>query len=219
MAGLRIDEVAIERTATRRAAPLTAAIADAVAAAERGDAVVLVEGSSDQVAVETLARRTGRDLATEGISVVAIGGATTIRYFLDLLGPHGHDVVLAGLCDVAEERDFRRGAERAGLGSDLTRADMATRGFHVCIDDLEDELIGALGARRVEGVLRAEGELGSFRTFQKQPGWRDRPVDDQLHRFMGTRAHRKIRYARLLVQALDLDRVPAPLAHVLASVS
>jgi hypothetical protein len=33
---------------------------------------------------------------------------------------------------------------------------------------------------------------------------------------MGTRGGRKIRYARLLVNALDLERVPRPLDRVLA---
>lgn len=50
------------------------------------DAVVLVEGVSDQVAVEVLAERRGRDLAVERIAVVPIGGATSIRSFLDRFG-------------------------------------------------------------------------------------------------------------------------------------
>jgi len=32
-----------------------------------------------------------------------------------------------------------------------------------------------------------------------------------LHRFIGTRSGRKIRYGHLLAQAVDLDRIPAPL--------
>ena len=41
-------------------------------------AVVFVEGASDQVALETLAARRGRRLHAEGVSIVPIGGATTI---------------------------------------------------------------------------------------------------------------------------------------------
>jgi hypothetical protein len=48
--------------------------------------VVLVEGASDQAALETLARRRGRDLGVEGVAIVPMGGATTIGHFLDLLG-------------------------------------------------------------------------------------------------------------------------------------
>jgi predicted ATP-dependent endonuclease of OLD family len=88
-------------------------------------AVVLVEGVSDQLALERLAGRRGRDLDAEGISVVPIGGTKNIRGFLDLFGPQGFDVRLAGLCDAAEEGDFRRGLERAGIGSHLTRAGMS----------------------------------------------------------------------------------------------
>ena len=186
--------------------------------AEQARAVVLVEGISDQVALETLAARRGRNLDAERISVVPIGGAQAIGNFLDLFGPRGSDIRLAGLCDAAEERDFQRGLERAGLGSNLTRADMERLGFFVCVADLEDELIRSLGAASVEQVVDAQGELRSFRTLQKQPAWHGRPTEEQLRRFMGSGGRRKIRYARLLVDALDLGNVPRPLDRVLAHV-
>ena len=180
--------------------------------------VVLVEGVSDRVAVETLAARRGRDLGAEGVSVVSIGGAKNIGTFLDRFGPKGLDVRLAGLCDAREERDFQRGLERAGLGSGLTRDEMERLGFFVCVEDLEDELIRALGAARVEEVVAAEGELRSFRTLQKQPAQQGLTAEAQLRRFMGTRGGRKIHYARLLVDALALTHVPRPLDRVLAHV-
>ena len=105
-----------------------------------------------------------------------------------------------------EEGDFRRALERAGLGSNLSRGDMDALGFYVCVADLEDELIRALGAASVEEILDAQGELGSFRTLQRQPAWQGRATKEQLRRFMGSGAGRKIRYARLLVDALDLTR-------------
>lgn len=182
-------------------------------------AVVLVEGISDQCAVEALAERRGRDLAAEGVSVVPIGGAHAIGRFLLRFGPQGLDVRLAGLCDAKEEGDFRRGLERAGLGSELTRVEMERLGFFVCVADLEEELIRALGAATVEEVVDAHGDLGPFRTLQKQPAWHGRPVEEQLRRFMGSGARRKIRYARFLVEALDLDQMPRPLDRVLAHVS
>jgi hypothetical protein len=181
-------------------------------------AVVLVEGVSDQYALEALAERRARDLNTEGISVVPMGGAQSIGRFLDLFGPQGLDVGLAGLCDAGEEGDFRRGLERAGLGSNLTRADMERLGFYVCVADLEDELIRALGAAAVEQVVDAQGDLRSFRTLQKQPEWQGRSTEEQLRRFMGSGGSRKIEYARLLVDVLDLTQVPRPLDLVLAHV-
>ena len=181
-------------------------------------AVVLVEGTSDQVALETLAERRGRDLEAEQVAIVPIGGAQAIGASLARFGPQGLDVRLAGLCDAGEERDFRRGLERAGLGSDLTRAQMETLGFYVCVVDLEDELIRALGTEAVEQIADAQGDLGAFRTLQKQPAWRGRPREEQLRRWMGSGGRRKIRYARLLVEALDLSEVPRPLNLVLAHV-
>jgi hypothetical protein len=178
--------------------------------------VVLVEGISDRVALEALAERRGRNLGVEGVRIIPIGGAQAVGRFLDRFGPQGLDVRVAGLCDAAEQGEFRRGLERAGLGSNLTRVDMERLGFYVCVADLEDELIRALGAASVEQVVVAEGDLGSFRTLQKQPAWLGRTNEEQLRRFMGSGGSRKIRYARLLVEALDPGHVPRPLDRVLA---
>jgi hypothetical protein len=144
-----------------------------------------------------------------------MGGAQAIGRYLDRFGPDGLNVRLAGLCDAGEEPDFRRGLERAGLGSDLTREDMERLGFYVCVEDLEDELVRAVGPEDVEQVIAAEGELRAFRTFQRQLAKRDLPYEEQLWRFMW---NRKQRYATLLVEAVDLARVPRPLDRVLAHV-
>jgi hypothetical protein len=95
---------------------------------------------------------------------------------------------------------------------------MEALGFYVCVADLEDELIRALGAASVEQVVDTHGDLGSFRTLQKQPAWQGRSVEEQLRRFMGSGGSRKIEYARWLVDALDLAHVPRPLDRVLAHV-
>jgi hypothetical protein len=180
--------------------------------------VVFVEGVSDQHAVVALAERRGRDLASEGVLVVPMGGATNIGSYVDRYGPGGLDVTLAGLCDEAEANFFRRGLERAGLGANLTEPEMAAHGFYLCVADLEDELIRALGAPRVEEVLDAQGDLAAFRTFQQQPAQRAKPDEVRLRRFMGTRSGRKIHYASVLVHALDLARIPLPLDRLLAHI-
>ncbi|MDQ5821517.1 MAG: ATP-dependent endonuclease [Actinomycetota bacterium] len=181
-------------------------------------AIVLVEGLSDQIAIETLAARRGRNLEHERVVVVPIGGAQAIGRFLARFGPEGSDTRLAGLCDVGEEDIFRRSLEQAGLGTNLTRSDMERLGFHVCVVDLEDELIRALGPAAIEAVLESQGDFGSFGTFQKQVAWRGQPVAAQLRRYMGSADRRKLRYARLLVEALDPAQVPRPLDGVLAHV-
>lgn len=191
---------------------------DTVGAGAR--AVVLVEGASDRAAVETLAMRLGRNLEAERVSVVSMGGAHAIGRFLTRYGPKGLNVRLAGLYDVGEERVVRRNLERAGFGSapQLTRVDMEGVGFYVCVIDLEDELIRACGAASVESLLDSEGDLDSFRTLQKEPAWRGQAVEAQLRRFMGSGSRRKLRYARLLVESLELTAVPRPLHNVLARI-
>lgn len=198
--------------------PALAELARRLAAGDRPGAVVLVEGLSDQNALEALAERRARDLDAEGVLIVPMGGATTIGHYLDLLGPGGFDVRLAGLCDVGEEGDFRRGLERVGIGTGFDRAAMEALGFFVCVADLEDELIRAAGADGVMAVIEAQGEMGTFDLMRRQPAQRERPIEAQLRRFMGTRSGRKIAYGRLLIESLDLDRTPRPLDAVLAAV-
>lgn len=169
---------------------------------------VLLEGPSDREAVEALAARRGRDLAAEGVCVVSMGGAMSIGRYTELLGPPGLGLRLAGLCDVGEQRFYDRGLERA-------RA--PRRDFFVCVSDLEDELIRALGTERVEEIIRDEGDLRAWQTFLHQPAQQDRLRHQQLRRFLGTKKGRKIRYGRLLVEALDPELAPAPLDDLLAS--
>ena len=176
---------------------------------------VVVEGESDQAALEALAERRDLDLAARGVRFECLGGAHRIGKFLEELGARGNGPRVAGLCDAGEEPIFRRALERSGFGSRLTREDMERLGFFVCVADLEEELIRALGAPRVEEILRAHDDLHRFRTLQQMPAWRGRSTEEQLRRFMGSGGRRKIRYARFLVEELDLDRVPRPLDFVL----
>jgi hypothetical protein len=187
-------------------------------AADASGTVMLVEGISDQAAIDTLAKRLGRDLEKEGVTIVAIGGATKIWPFLEVLGPRMSKAKLTGLYDIGEERHFRRALERAGFGAKLTRANMESLGFYVCAADLEDELIRSLGAEMVLAVVVASGDLWKFRIFQGQPEWCNRDLAAQLRRWLGTTARRKQAYAKLLVNALDMNRVPEPLERLLAYV-
>jgi hypothetical protein len=168
--------------------------------------VVLVEGESDKAAVEALAVRRGRDLAAEDVEVVAMGGATNIGHAVARYGPDGLGLRIACLCDADEEAFFRRRLD----GIDVL-------GCFVCDADLEDELIRALGVEAVERIIDGQGESASLRTLRKQEFHRERAAEQQLHRFIGVRSGRKARYARLLVDALDLEHVPAPLDALLGA--
>ncbi|MZD07615.1 ATP-dependent endonuclease [Streptomyces sp. SID5785] len=171
---------------------------------------VLLEGPSDAAAVEALAARRGRDLAAEGVCVLPMGGAMSIARFAALLGPAGLGLRLTGLCDEAERGYYERGLERAGVA-------LPDQEFYVCAADLEDELIRALGVLRVEELVRAEGDLRSLQTFQRQPAQQGRPAPQQLRRFFGTKKGRKIHYGRALTEALTSGRAPAPLEDLLAA--
>ncbi len=180
----------------------TRATARAMAKVDNAVAVVLVEGISDQIALETAAVGRGRDLEAERIVIVPIGGAHAIGRFLTRLGPLGTRVRLAGLCDLHEEEIFRRGLVATHVGSPRTRTDMEHLGFYVCVNDLEDE-----------------GDLGSFRSLQSQPAWRGREPEAQMRRFLGSGSRRKLRYARLLVEAaVGRDTLPRPLDALLTAV-
>jgi hypothetical protein len=156
-------------------------------------AVVLVEGITDRIALEAVAQRLGLDLGET--EIVPIGGAQAIRR----ASTQFQGERLAGLCDVGEERWFRR------VLGDAT---------YVCVEDLEDELIRALGSDRVQEVVGAQGELDTFRNVQNQLFWRGRPVEAQLRRWLqnGDRRHR---YPPRLVEAMEPHEIPAPLVGVL----
>jgi hypothetical protein len=156
--------------------------------------VILVEGASDRIALEALAER----LELPRPEVAVLGGAHGVRNAVALLGVQ--DAV--ALCDEGEARLFGD----AGLAADR---------IFVCRRDLEDELIRALGVERVEQVFEAQGDLGLLRVLQQQPAQRGRPAEQHVHRFIGAHSGAKARYARALVEALDLGAVPAPLEGAL----
>ncbi|WP_425842007.1 TOPRIM nucleotidyl transferase/hydrolase domain-containing protein [Streptomyces fractus] len=181
--------------------------ARALAARLRVRGAVLLEGLSDAAAVDTLAERRGRDLASEGVCVLPMGGAMNVGRYARLLGPEGLGLRLTGLCDERERRFYDRAL---GRGEDTV---------FVCVADLEDEFIRALGVERVEDLVREAGEWHPWQTFARQPAQQDRSTHRRLRRFLGTKAGRKIRYGRLLTEAAcDAGCMPAPLEGLFAQV-
>ena len=199
-------------------AAATEATARALGKVRDARAAVLVEGISDQIALETLAARRGRDLDAERVVILPVGGAHSVTRYLTRLGPLGAGLRLAGLCDVGEQDIFLRALAAAEIGSPRTRADMERLGFHVCVDDLEDELIRAAGPAAVQEIFESQGDLGSFRSLQRQPEWRSQVLEAQMRRFLSGGARRKLRYARLLTESVAASRLPRPLDAALAGV-
>lgn len=179
----------------------------ALAAAAAATVVLLVEGVSDQIAIETLARRQGR--APDGAVVVPMGGVHAVRRHLDRFDRV--DVEVGVLCDAGEEYVVRRALTTVGGGEALR-----DRAVFVCRPDLEAELIRAAGPSLVEAVLAEHGDLGAFRTLQGQPAWRGRPFEEQAHRWLRAGSRRTLRYAALLTAAIPRHDIPRPLADGLA---
>jgi hypothetical protein len=189
--------------ATRRATAVAWARLDGARA------VVLVEGVSDQIAVDATARVLGLDLVDAGVVVMPIGGAQAIGRTLPDLAAHHDDLLVGGLCDVGEEAFF----ERAVGASD--RAALESSGFFVCVDDLEDELLRAAGQGLVEQVVDQLGERSAFATMRSQGPWQGKPFEAQFRRFCGARSQRKHRYAAAIVGAIGADRPVRPISAVL----
>ena len=182
----------------------------------RARAAILVEGWSDEAAVEAVAYARGVALADAGVVVLPLGGITNLARFAAALIAHDPGLRLAGLYDASEEIVALRALQRTGFAAVTTRDAAAQAGFFACDTDLEDELIRAVGTDTVERLLSAEDALASFRRFQRMPEHRERAPHAQLKRFMGTRAGRKTRFGFLMAAALAPDRIPAPLRRVLA---
>ena len=170
--------------------------------------VVVVEGLSDCFALEAVAVRLGCELDERGVAVLPTGGVTNIGRFLDVFGPAGRNVRVAGLCDEREGTWLRARFDRAGVPAS---------GLFVCHRDLEEELIRAVGPSAVVEVIEREGEGESLRRMQQMPFHRGGAIEGHLHRFMGSKSGRKHRYARLLAEAVDASRVPPPLRDLVAS--
>ena len=196
-------------------APLTPAQALAFVDARQARTAILVEGWSDEAALEAVAATAGIALAEHGVIVLALGGVTNIGRFATELQSVPRRPRLCGLYDASEEAVVLRQLRRIELPAPVARSDAEGAGFFACDRDLEDELIRAAGAAAVEELLALDDDLASFRRFQRQPEQRDKPLAAQLHRFMGTRAGRKERVAWRIAAALPATRVPAPLRALL----
>lgn len=175
--------------------------------------MVLVEGESDAAAVTVLAARRGVRIG-EHMSIVPANGITNYPRLVSDARHAQPSTRVVGLYDVGEERHVARALALVD-GSVPTRGRLEELGFFACERDLEDELIRAIGVDGVLVVLAREGEIASFERMSAQPAQRDRPLPDRLHRFLGTRATRKIRYGRLLAEVVPQDRFPRPLALLL----
>lgn len=177
-----------------------------------------MEGRTDELALTLAARRSGRNLEAEGLSIVVINGVHAIGRYIALLA-EAPEAKLAGLYDEKEEQIVRAALERAGYGSELDRVQLERAGFFACSADLEDELIRAAGEALLLRLIEAEGDAQPWHTFQSQRQWRGRPFDQQFRRFIRSVSGRNSRYIRAVIETIDPAQLPRPLRLLLEYVS
>ena len=144
-------------------------------------------------------------------------GAGGLGTFLKLLGPAGFRLKLAGLCDADKEADWGRILKLAGVCTAETRAALEQARFYVCNCDLEDELIRAFGVPQLLQLIEEVGDRPAFDLFCGQPLHKPKSTEEKLRAFLATKG-KKVRYAPLIVESIDVTKLPAPLEGVLASV-
>jgi len=161
------------------------------------------------------AGRRGVDMGPSAVRIAGIGEQiSALGYSIKDKGD-----LLTPLPELRDEQDQKKKYidDIASVCTRLHDTSLESFGFFACAADLEDELIAALGAESVERVIEAQSELPSLRRFQAMPQHRGTPVRQQLRRFLGTRATRKIRTAPRLVEALTVAQLPRPLAGLAAA--
>lgn len=121
--------------------------------------VVLVEGASDRIVLQRIAEVTDQELDRLGASVIELDGAGDVGYVLSLFGGQGFQVPLLFLIDqdAAADTAAKLGVSVAGLEAS---------GVHVCVRDLEDEYVRAIGPDTMWDAITRSGlfsgnELGN----------------------------------------------------------
>lgn len=178
-------------------------------------ALVLLEGPSDVAALEAVLAVREPAVPRTAYRLVDMGGVTNTATHLRTATTASPSVL--GLCDAAEAWVVVRALQEQGLAV-RGAEDLPAHGFFVCERDLEEELIRALGVDGCLVLLEGMGLGHRFRSFSRQRAWAERPVEDRLHRFAGVASGRKIRLAGAMAAALRPDRVPPPIAGLVASV-
>lgn len=178
---------------------------------------VLLEGPSDVAAVRSVAAAHGLSEREHGFRLVDMGGATNVRRHLERLRAARPGVRVVGMCDAGEAPFFARALDPEG--GPATVGTLGEHGFQVCVADLEDELIRALGTDRVMEVLERLGLAHRLMAFRRQVLWRDRPLHECLHRFAGIASGRKILLAGELAAALEPEEAPPPLRRLVTDLT
>lgn len=144
--------------------------------------IVLVEGASDAAPVR--AGAVGRGISLSRIDIRPMGGVTNARKALAAAYETTPEAQVIGLCDAGESGVVERALRERGQPV-RDAGDLPAYGWFVCVRDLEEELIRALGPARTLAVIDDLGLTTKLRTLLGQPQWAGRPLEEALHRFCG----------------------------------
>jgi putative ATP-dependent endonuclease of OLD family len=177
--------------------------------------LLFVEGLADRIVVEAAAAAVGINLDRFGVSVFALDGADKFKHVLKVVGKHGFNLPICGLCD-----EDRKDSWATILG--FRPKDLGQNGFFIASIDLEHEYVRAIGSAAVSkalisgGVAREQGITQACGVSELSA-----VTDAQLARFITSQDSRKVPAARAVAAILTSDHVKAspPLSGLLAFVS
>ena len=160
----------------RRLEPLTAGI------------VVAVEGPSDRIIVNRVADVLGIDLDERDIVVVETDGCGNMRVVESIFGSGGFNIPLFELVDDDNREDIAR-----RIGADPTDlADLAAHHVFISCNDLEDEYVHAIGAKKLWEKIKAMKTFSKTAMRQCKRGPDGSPSEADLAEFIRVRTSRKI---------------------------
>ena len=108
---------------------------------------LFVEGASDRILLQAVARQTGVRLARDGIHVIELDGASSFGRMVEVIGESGYGIPCVGLCDEDASDEW---ADALGVAVE----DLGANGYLVNDPDLEGEVVEALGVDRFLELIR-----------------------------------------------------------------
>lgn len=185
----------------RQLEPLTAGI------------VIAVEGASDRIIVNRVASVLGIDLDQHDIVVVETDGCGNMRVMESIFGSGGFNIPLFELVDDDNREDIAR-----RIGADFTDlADLAAHHVYISCNDLEDEYVHAIGAKKLWEKIKAMKIFSKTAMRQCKIGRDGSPTEASLAEFIRERTSRKIPSALVAASLIDSENAPKvqSVAHLL----
>lgn len=176
----------------RRLEPLTAGI------------VIAVEGPSDRIIVNRIAEVLGIDLDKHDIVVIETDGCGNMRVVESIFGNGGFNIPLFELVDDDNREDI---AKRVGANS-TDFADLAAHHVFISRNDLEDEYVRAIGAKRLWERIKTMKAFSRTAMRQCKVGPDGNPTEANLAAFIREKTSRKIPSALVAASLIDAENAP-----------